>query len=146
MAEFGLKVTGTRAHEVDIAVELIMDSGDVVIVSWQMDGVNEGSEIESRSTEDVGSLPGDGIDVSSYADWSRLLGCSIVGISTAWYAPNEGCPEIPWAFRFSFAENSHALGGSEDELEYSPDSLVVILDEEAATSYRIPDSSTSSYG
>lgn len=139
----------SRVHEVDMAVKMTMDSGTAVVLSWEMDGLNEGLAIESSPTMDAHSLPGDVIDVSSNADWSRLLGRSIVSISTAWHVPNEGCPEMPWAFRFAFTEGVHlviALGEAEEEVAYSPDSLVVIFDEEIAASYRIPASSTSSYG
>ncbi|MET7686039.1 hypothetical protein [Streptomyces sp. NPDC005423] len=140
-----------RAHEVDMAVELGMESGAVLVLSWAMDGVNEGMAIEFRSPGDVGgSLSGDPIDVSNHVDWERFLGVSIVGIGIAWHVPNEGCPEMPWAYNFRFSNESSlviALGESEGAgFTYMPDALLVIFDKSIAAEYKIPASATPSCG
>lgn len=140
-----------RAHEVDMAVEMVMVGGGAVVLPWAMDGVNEGLAIESRDPGEVDvNLPGDAIDVSDHLDWRGLLGISVVDIVPAWHVPNEGCPEMPWAFRFEFANNLGvvvALGAADgDGLAYSPDDLIVIFDEGLAISYKIPARITSSFG
>lgn len=140
-----------RAHEVDMAVELLMAGGGAVVLSWAMDGLNEGLAIESRAPGEVDvNLPGDAIDVSDSADWAKFIGIPIVGVSPAWHIPNEGCPEMPWAFRFDFINKSSlvvALGEADGPgFTYSPDALLVIFEKNLAVSYKIPASSTSSYG
>lgn len=140
-----------RAHEVDMAVELGMESGSLLVLAWAMDGVNEGMAIEFRSPGESGTKSlGDPIDVSNHIDWSRFLGVSIASVGVAWHVPNEGCPEMPWAYRFGFSDKSSlviALGESEGEgFTYMPDALVVIFDEGIAAAYKIPASSTSSSG
>ncbi|MFF9000446.1 hypothetical protein ACF1GW_13695 [Streptomyces achromogenes] len=140
-----------RAHEVDVAVELGMESGASLLLSWAMDGVNEGMAIEYRGPGDVSaSLPGDPIDVSDHVDWEGFLGVSIVSIGIAWHIPNEGCPEMPWAYNFRFSNESSlviALGESEGAgFTYMPDALLVIFDKSLAASYRIPASATPSCG
>lgn len=140
-----------RAHEVDMAVELVMGSGSALVLSWAMDGLNEGLAIEFRNARelDVG-LPGDAIDVSDHVDWARFLGVPIASITPVWHVPNEGCSEMPWSFRFEFANGSSlvvALGKAEGSgFTYSPDDLVVIFEKALAAAYRIPASATSSYG
>ncbi|MFE0378917.1 hypothetical protein ACFW1M_25800 [Streptomyces inhibens] len=134
-----------------MAVELVMDSGAALAVSWAMDGVNEGLAIERRAAGETDvNLPGDAIDVSDHVDWVRFLGASITSISPAWHIPNEGCAEMPWAFRFEFANKSSlvvALGEAEGSgFTYSPDALVVIFEKTLAVTYKIPASATSSYG
>lgn len=140
-----------RAHEVDMAVELVMLSGAVLVLSWAMDGPKEGLAIELREPGDLDSnLPGDAVDVSSHVDWSGLLGESIINVTPAWHVPNEGCPEMPWAFRVEFSNTSGlvvALGEAEGSgFTYMPDALVVIFDTRLAASYKIPASATSSCG
>jgi hypothetical protein len=140
-----------RAHEVDMAVELIMVSGAALVLSWAMDGIDEGLAIEFSGPDDVKSdLPGDAINVGGHADWEGLLGASIVDITPAWHIPNEGCPEMPWLYRFEFSDKSSlvvALGEVEgDGFTYSPDSLVVLFDRTLSVSYKIPASTTSAYG
>ncbi|MFJ1547636.1 hypothetical protein [Streptomyces sp. NPDC088246] len=140
-----------RAHEVDMAVELIMAGGAGLVLSWAMDGVNEGLAIEFRDPgESDVDLHGDAIDVSDHVDWTRFLGAPIESITPAWHVPNEGCPEMPWAFRFEFSNKSSlviALGEAEvGGFTYSPDALVVIFDKRLAVAYKIPASVTSSYG
>lgn len=140
-----------RVHDVDMAVELITSSGAGLLFLWAMDGLNEGLAIELRSPEEVDiDLPGEAVDVSRHTSWERFAGKAIASSATAWHVPNEGCPEMPWAFRVEFANRSNvvvALGESTGfGITYSPDSLVVIFDEQMAVSYRIPASATSSYG
>ncbi len=134
-----------------MAVALIMSDGAALVLSWAMDGVNEGLAIEFRDPEDAGvDLSGDVVDVGGHPDWDRFLGASIVGISPAWHIPNEGCPEMPWAYRFEFSGNLSlvvALGEAKgDSFTYLPDALVVLFDKSLAFSYKIPASATSSYG
>ncbi|MFF0084650.1 hypothetical protein ACFYR1_33780 [Streptomyces canus] len=134
-----------------MAVELVLDTGAALLLYWSMDGVNEGLAIETRDPGDVDvNLPGDAIDVSEHVDWAGLLGASIVGINPAWHVPNEGCPEMPWAYRLEFSNNSSlviALGVAERRgFTYMPDALVVIFDQNIALAYKIPASDTSSYG
>lgn len=122
-----------RAHEVDMAVELIMANGTALVLSWAMDGVNEGLAIELRDPGELDvDLYGDAIDVSDHVDWARFLGVSIESITPAWHIPNEGCPEMPWAFRFEFSNKSSlviALGEANgDGFVYLPDALVVIFE------------------
>ncbi|WP_218119857.1 hypothetical protein [Actinopolyspora mzabensis] len=140
-----------RVHEVDMAVELQMESGSALILSWDMDGLNEGIAADFRGPGEEGAnLPGDPIDVSDHIDWEEFLGVSIVSINAAWHVPNEGCPEMPWSYHFMFSDDSSvtiALGGDNGVgLRYIPDALVVILDKEMAATYKIPASSTPSCG
>lgn len=140
-----------RAHEVDMAVELGMESGAALVLFWAMDGVNEGMAIEFRSpSESDTDLPGDPIDVSDHIDWEGFLGVPITSIGIAWHVPNEGCPEMPWAYNFEFSDESSlviALGEAEDAgFTYMPDALLVIFDKSLAAAYKIPASDTSSCG
>lgn len=140
-----------RAHEVDMAVELGMESGAVLVLAWAMDGLNEGIATEFRCPGEpgTGSL-GDPVDVSDHVDWRRFLGVPIANIGVAWHVPNVGCREMPWAYRFGFSNESSlviALGESEGAgFAYSPDGLVVIFDDEIASAYTIPASRTSASG
>ncbi|WP_030103810.1 hypothetical protein [Actinoalloteichus caeruleus] len=134
-----------------MAVELGMESGAVLVLSWAMDGVNEGMAIEFNSPGEVGiSLPGDPIDVSDHVDWGRFLGAPIASIGIAWHIPNEGCPKMPWAYNFGFPDGSNlviALGEAEGAgFTYMPDALLVIFDKNLAAAYKNPGSATSSFG
>ncbi|MFC9297193.1 hypothetical protein ACFTWH_01665 [Streptomyces sp. NPDC057011] len=137
------------AHEVDMSVELVMASGITLALSWAMDGLNEGLAMELREAGDsaVGSIA-EAVDVSDHTEWAAFLGASIVNAAPAWHVPNEGCPEMPWAFRLDFSNSSSlviALGESNGSgFTYMPDAMVVIFDEPTAAAYRIPASSTSS--
>lgn len=137
-----------EAHEVDLSVELVMDGGATLALSWAMDGMNEGLAIELREAGESGSgLITETVDVSSRIEWSTFLGNSIVNAAPAWHVPNEGCSEMPWAFRLDFSNSSSlviALGESKGSgFTYMPDSLVVIFDDSIAAAYRIPASFTS---
>ncbi|MCF6526614.1 hypothetical protein [Streptomyces sp. JJ36] len=140
-----------RAHEVDMAVELGLDTQATLAFFWSMDGVNEGLAIAFRAPgEGDVTHHGDAIDVSGHVDWEEFLGQDIVGITPAWHIPNEGCPEMPWAYRLEFSRRSSlviALGEAEGSgFTYMPDALVVIFDRSLSVSYEIPASGTSSYG
>ncbi|MFE0174653.1 hypothetical protein ACFWZ2_20245 [Streptomyces sp. NPDC059002] len=140
-----------RAHEVDMAVELGLESGATLVLSWAMDGLNEGMAIAFRSPGEASeALPGDPVDVTDHADWERLLGVPIVSIDIAWHIPNEGCPEMPWSYHFRFADDSSlvvALGEADGEgFTYMPDGLLVIFDKSLAAAYAIPASATPSCG
>ncbi|BDE44320.1 hypothetical protein SLITK23_75650 [Streptomyces lividans] len=140
-----------RAHEVDMAVDLVMSTGAVLSLSWAMDGLNEGMAIELREPgESDADLPGDTVDVSDHVDWERFLGADIVEIRPDWHVPNDGCPESPWAYRLGFSNKSSlviALGSAEGKgFTYMPDELIVFFDESLAASYTIPASDTSSRG
>ncbi|MFP3988452.1 hypothetical protein U9R90_13255 [Streptomyces sp. E11-3] len=130
-----------------MAVVLSMESGPVLVLSWAMDGVNEGMEVEFRSPGEAGaSLPGDPIDVSGHVDWEGLLGVPIVSIGTSWHIPNEGCPEMPWAYNFRFSDESSlfiALGEAEGTgFTYMPDALLVVFDMSLAAAYKTPAASS----
>ncbi|MYU52845.1 MULTISPECIES: hypothetical protein [Streptomyces] len=134
-----------------MAVELVMDSGAALVLSWAMDGIDEGMAVEFRSPGEAGtSLPGEPIDVSDHADWEGFLGMPIASIGIAWHIPNEGCPEIPWAYNFGFSDESSlviALGEAEGAgFTYMPDALLVIFDKILSVTYKIPASATSSCG
>ncbi|THV41217.1 hypothetical protein [Glycomyces buryatensis] len=132
-------------------VQLILSNGSALVFTWSMDGLNEGLAIGYRSGEtlDNPSL-GTPIDVTDNEDWSVLLQKNIVSIKPVRHIPNDGCPEMPWAFRLQFSNGADlviALGESENgNLIYLPDALLVIFDETTARSYKIPASSTSSFG
>ncbi|MFF1487299.1 hypothetical protein ACIGZH_32680 [Streptomyces sp. NPDC058319] len=134
-----------------MAVDLIMSTGAALSLSWAMDGLNEGMAIELREPgESDADLPGDTVDVSDHVDWERFLGVDIVEIIPAWHVPNDGCPEMPWAYRLGFSNKSSlviALGSAEGEgFAYMPDELIVFFDESLAASYTILASDTSSRG
>ncbi|MGX2995077.1 hypothetical protein JNUCC64_12385 [Streptomyces sp. JNUCC 64] len=134
-----------------MAVDLVMANGAVLSLSWAMDGLSEGMAIELREPgESDVDLPGDAIDVSGHVDWGRFLGVDVTEISPAWHVPNEGCPEMPWAYRLAFSNRSSlvvALGAAEGEgFVYMPNELIVFFDESLAASYTIPASDTSSRG
>ncbi|KNB53112.1 hypothetical protein AC230_10475 [Streptomyces caatingaensis] len=133
-----------------MAVQLVL-ANSVVTLSWAMDGANEGLAIELSGRDAPNAGPsGDMVAVGERMEWVGLLGRSIVSVTPAWHVPNEGCSDMPWAFRMDFSNGSSvviALGESEgSEITYMPDSLVAIFDEDVADAYRIPASSTSSYG
>ncbi|MBP2337375.1 hypothetical protein JOF41_003553 [Saccharothrix coeruleofusca] len=134
-----------------MAVELVMSTGATLSLSWAMDGLNEGVAIELREPEESDvDLPRDTVDVSGHVDWEMFLGAHIVEISPAWHIPNEGCPEMPWAYRLGFSNESSlviALGVAKGRgFAYMPDELIVFFDEGLAASYMIPVSDTSSRG
>lgn len=128
-----------------------MVSGAVLVLSWAMDGINEGLTIEFGGPDDVKSdLSGDAVDVGGHADWEKLLGASIVNVTPVWHIPNEGCPEMPWSYRFEFSGKLSlviALGEAKGiGFTYLPDALVVLFGESISASYEIPASTTSAYG
>ncbi|WP_139821047.1 hypothetical protein [Krasilnikoviella flava] len=132
-----------RVHEVDMAIELYMKSGAVLMLSWAMDGMSEGMAIEIKGPkDDPDSLPGDSVDVTIHVDWIRYLGLSIANIGVSWHIPNEGCPAMPWAYDFDFSDGSSlvvALGEFNNAMpKYLPDALLVFFDVVAATEYKIP--------
>ncbi|MQS10119.1 hypothetical protein [Streptomyces alkaliphilus] len=134
-----------------MAIELGMESGSVLVLSWAMDGFNEGMAVEFRRPGESGTgLPGDPIDVSYHPDWENFLGVPIVSTKIAWHVPNEGCPEMPWSYNFEFSDESSlviALGEAEGQgFTYMPDSLLVFFDEMLAAEYKIPASASSSLG
>ncbi|PZR52673.1 hypothetical protein DNL40_11240 [Xylanimonas oleitrophica] len=134
-----------------MAIEMVMSTGAGLSLSWAMDGLNEWMAVEvGRPGEPDLDLPGDAVDVSDHVDWEGYLGVGIVGITPAWHVPNEGCPEMPWAYRLGFSNGSSlviALGAAEGSgFRYAPDELVVFFDETLAASYKIPASDTSALG
>ncbi|MFI9366751.1 hypothetical protein ACIG5E_37760 [Kitasatospora sp. NPDC053057] len=140
-----------RVHEVDVAVELVMSSGARLILSWAMDGLNEGLAIDFRSVGDDGpNLTGSPVVVSHHKEWQKFIGSSFTSVVPGWHIPNEGCPEMPWSFRLesdALGSVVIALGESVGgDLKYQPDALLVIFDQMLSTSYAIPASSTSSWG
>ncbi|MEV1129774.1 hypothetical protein [Agromyces sp. NPDC049794] len=140
-----------RVHEVDQSVWIRLGSNSWLVFSWAMDGLREGLAVELTVSGMPDSIAnGDLLDVSSIPDWMSQLGGSIVGIAVTWHVPNEGCPEMPWSFRLDLSNGSSvviALGEADGSaFAYSPDSLLVFFDSELARGYRIPASSTSSFG
>ncbi|WP_326687771.1 hypothetical protein OIE63_11815 [Streptomyces sp. NBC_01795] len=139
-------------HEVDMAVELVMEAGIVLAFSWAMDGLKEGLAVELREEDDSSRRAAEcAVEVTERSEWARFLGQSVTGAGIAWHVPNEGTPEMPWSFRVDFANSESiviALGESDDSttsgIRYMPDSLVVIFDRFLADSYRIPASDISS--
>ena len=140
-----------RVHEVDMAVELVVISGSTVVLSWAMDGLAEGMAIGLRDPGELeGSPAGAAVDVTAHTDWRRFLGKPISDVAAAWHVPNEGCGEMPWAFRVDLSGETGfvvALGESTaTDLTYVPDAILVIFEKRLAEAYRIPAGATSSYG
>ncbi|WP_146134770.1 hypothetical protein [Actinopolyspora mortivallis] len=134
-----------------MAVELSMESGSVLTLYWDMDGVNEGIASDFRTSEEKRFIfPGHPVDVTSRADWNKFIGVPVSDINLAWHVPNERCAQMPWSYHFVFSDDvSLVVALGEDEgsgLAYMPDALVVILDKEIAIKYKIPASKTSSCG
>ncbi|MEU6662244.1 hypothetical protein [Streptomyces sp. NPDC046821] len=133
-----------------MAVELGMSDNSTLAVYWDMDGLNEGLTIEMRPAKAASSPPVETVDVSNRSEWTDYLGSSISSISPAWHIPNEGCPQMPWAYRFDFSNGRNfviALGESQGAgFTYMPDSLLVLFSDSMAAEYRIPASRTSALG
>ncbi|SFE65993.1 hypothetical protein SAMN04487819_1219 [Actinopolyspora alba] len=134
-----------RAHEVDMDVELVLESGSAVVLSWAVNGPDESLAIELREPAAViRNLSGEPVDVSDHPDWAPFFGAVVTDIVPAWHVPNEGCSEMPWSFRFEFDVGSSvvvALGeAAGNGFGYLPDELVVIFDSDLAASYVIPGS------
>ncbi|MFG1620206.1 hypothetical protein ACGFI3_46295 [Nonomuraea wenchangensis] len=130
----------TGIHEVDHAVILTFGSHNIR-VSWSIDGYREGLITESSPSR----LPSLGeslrdLEVSGIAPWKRLQGATFKSLSFRDYTPEVGSPPVPWAARFDFIDAPSfviALGEIvESEIEYHPQSLVVIFDEAIARAYR----------
>ena len=136
--------TGEGFDEAGVGLEFTTSDGAVFSAVWQMEGYNEGLSFG----------PGDGesrhrryalrrFDVTRSAQWQPLLGPRVTGVGVGWHVPNEGCAEAVWAVRLDLEGGRTvlvALGRSEGTgvLDYQPDEVVVVFDEELAESYRIP--------
>jgi len=135
--------------EVDMDVMLVLDDGNLAIVSWAMDGLVEGIDVRLRRA--AGTPPEFGeTDVTASPKWRTRVHQVIKELAVAWHVPNEGCPETLWAVRFSLSEGSTftvALGQVDaDVVRYQPDALVVLFEEMAARAYQPPASAEPAFG
>lgn len=140
-----------QIHEIDMGLELVTSSGSVLAFSWAMRGIDEGLAIELRKSVERPAVDADlaRIDVSPLPEWRNVLGRSVEGTAVGWHVPNEGSASMPWSFRLDFgaANVVIALGEVVDwEVDYLPDSLVVIFDESVARSYCVTSESGSAWG
>lgn len=131
-----------------MGVEIAVDSGIRFVVSWAVDGLVQGlgQRVLSEGFEGrVGTV----VDVSTMDQWKPLLGRAISRIGLASHVTEDGCPSTYWSMRIEFeGEGSFviALGEVDEELEYHPESLVVLFDEATARSYYIFSSGMSAWG
>lgn len=138
-------------REVDMAVELVTESGLVLELSWATPGREEGLALalghgENRAPSDLVDL----VDVSAIPDWSGILGEFVEEVAVSFYVHNEGSSVRPWSFRIGVSNGSSvtvALGETSDHLiRYLPDNLVVIFEEATARNYEVADSLQSAWG
>jgi hypothetical protein len=133
-----------QVHEVDLGVEIVLDSGLVVCISWAMAGAVEGLSLSVRAVGDTASPTNltQTIDATELQQWRSLVGRSLNLDGAAVHLPEEGDHVAVWSVRLSAGQSESvvvALGeATEQGLAYLPDSLVVIFDEEIARSYLIP--------
>ncbi len=136
-------------HEVDMDVAIMLDNGASAVVSWSMDGLVEGIDLEIR--QNSGTTPElEETDVTSTPEWQSLVNQVVNEVAVAWQVPNDGCPNTLWAVRLSLSEGSTivvALGEIEgDIVQYQPDALVVLFDEAAARAYQPLASAETAFG
>jgi len=136
-------------HEVDMDVMVMLDDGNVAVVSWAMAGLVEGIDLRIRREAEP-SLEFGETDVTASPEWRARLRRAIKEVAVAWHVPNEGCPDTLWAVRFSLSNGppvTIALGKVEaDVVQYQPDALVVLFDEVAARAYQPPASAGPAFG
>jgi hypothetical protein len=133
-----------QVHEVDLGVEIVLDSGIVVSIFWAMTGELEGLSLSVRAGDGT-STPSSltqAIDATGLEQWRSLLGGSLTLDGAATHLPEEGNREAIWSVRLGASQSDSvvvALGeASEQGLAYLPDSLVVIFDDGISQSYSIP--------
>lgn len=123
-------------HEVDWDVVFRFDDEKRAIVGWSMDKFVEGLSLTLNGA--AVADPMEEVDVSDSPEWRRLIDQRIVSVETAWHVPNEGCPETLWGIRLLGTHSSVAISlGKVDggKLQYQPDAVIVLFDEEAAADY-----------
>jgi hypothetical protein len=139
---------GGAGVDIDLAaVVLELEERGRFTVTWAMTGPLEGLALLGTETPYPG-LADEVIDATGREAWTRFQGQPITSVGLAWQVSGDGCPESVWAMRFDFPQGSVvvALGEPGPPIDYMPDELVVIFDEEVARAYRPPHVSESSWG
>jgi hypothetical protein len=137
-------------HEVDLGVEFVTRDDKLITVSWAMEGVIEGLSAE-LSGEAMGPSndPLHVQDVGATAEWLPYIDRPFGNLAFAWQVANASCPETLWSLRFNIGDGAVTVALGEQgggHIEYQPDSLLVIFDQEIALRYRIPASLESAWG
>jgi hypothetical protein len=142
----GRDFAAESVHDVGSAVELVLGSGRVLVLSWGTPGLDEGLAIEVREdgTDD------DRVDVSDDPHWSAVVGKPMEELAVAFFEYYYDSSVRPWSFRLGVSGGGSAtvaLGEVDGaEISYLPDNLVVIFDEARARDYRIVDALQSAWG
>ncbi|TCC34934.1 hypothetical protein [Kribbella sindirgiensis] len=128
-------------HEVDHGVQLSMNDGAVLRLSWEMSGLDEFLTTDSAAlNESIAHGRIRAVDVSSVQPWPSAVGASIVRAGVALHAPGEGDTQMPWAARLELSTGfvvAVALGEvHQDAPRYLPESVVVLFRRAAAEAYQ----------
>ena len=134
----------------EMEVELAEPNGSSVLFSWQMRGVHEGLAIKFGPPS-VGLKPG---EPERRERGSDALPCNvpITEVAVAWQELDHPSDTALWSVRLAFEGGQAvtlALGEPSDSgstLQYIPDSIVVIFDQQVAKAYRPPASRESAWG
>ncbi|MEU6642707.1 hypothetical protein ABZ863_09155 [Saccharomonospora sp. NPDC046836] len=140
-----------HVHEVDMGVELVTDSGLVLELSWATPGSREGLAFTLDRLEEL--RPNklvDLVEVSGRREWSRIVGYPVDKIGVSFHVYSYDSSVRPWSFRIEMSNGCSlvvALGEIDGRiLSYMPNNIVVMLDEDVAGEYYVPDSLQSAWG
>jgi hypothetical protein len=146
---FNLNKSVADVDEADDGVEFTFD-GTSILLEWDTKGDHEWiSAAQARLAE-----PSDDtievIDASARTGWIPRVGDQVTGLGIALYRPTASLGACAWSIRLDFAVAPSvciALGRIEsDAIEYQPDSLVVIFEEDTARAYCFDGSLSSAWG
>lgn len=140
-----------HVHEVEMGVELLMDSGLLLELSWSTPGLKEGlsltlGPVGQHAANELVSV----IDVSDHVAWSGVVGHLVEAVAVSFRSHSDDSSTRPWSFRVGTSGGpgvTVALGEvRERALHYMPDNIVVIFDETRARAYQIPGSFQPAWG
>lgn len=150
---------GTTFDQVDLGLELLMQSGRRVLLTWflraELEGLFMGQIDDNEPLVSSGGTPladewkWQRVNVSQRLHWKLLLGQAINKVGASW---RECSPSIMsvWAVRLNLGHDYSvviALGETTSSASGNPpDSVVIIFDEMEAKSYDPPGASISAWG
>jgi hypothetical protein len=134
--------------EVRMAVVIDFDDHTSFIVSWAMQGLAGGLDVEVGPAETVAALPEmeSEFDVSQSTRWQASIGESIQAAGVTWDISGPAIedppsyPETAWSIQLQLSNRPPVIIAvgmvGESGVNYNPQSLVVFFDEKDARKYR----------
>jgi hypothetical protein len=131
---------GDAAEEIDMGVELTAADGRRFRAVWYMRSFDQGLVLAPAAAVPPATMELAAVDVSDSERWRPLIGREVTDVELYWHVPEDRARRSVWAARLAFAEGGAvtlALGRTleADPVDYQPDAIVAIFDDELARAY-----------